>query len=239
MKYYFLNNSLNNKIVGDYDQVIEARHHCNIWEEPNFIDRIDFIKIDFEPIISNAILSKKAVLTDLINAQVIGFSLRLLISSKLKDIIKKYSGEKGQFFKSPVFYKNKEIDEYWIFYPYFFELNSIDYLDSKILIRKRKPEGGTYLEEVKVESEEEFKVQNLLKKDNEYLFISNLKIKNNFLSDFFFLNNMEGGIRYIVSEKLKQEIEEANCTGIEFQPVELSTVEWLQGGEREKIYGKA
>ena len=53
------------------------------------------------------------------------------------------------------------------------------------------------------------------------------------------LQNVQGSVKYVVSEKLKKEIEEANCTGIEFQPVELSITEWLHGGEREKIYGKA
>ena len=38
----------------------------------------------------------------------------------------------------------------------------------------------------------------------------------------------------------KKEIEDAGCTGIEFQPIELSYNEWsAPGGEREKIYGKA
>ncbi|MDL2141948.1 hypothetical protein QQY79_05410 [Flavobacterium tructae] len=239
MKYYFINNSLNNKIVGDYNQVQGAQHHCDIWEDPNFIDKIDFIKIDFQPIISNAILSRKAKLTDLINAQTTGFSLRLLISSKLKDILEKYSKEKGQFFRSPVIYQNKSIDGYWIFHPHFFESNSIDYLDSKILIRKRKSEGGTFLEKIKVENDDDFKIQNLLKNEDDYIYISNLKIKKDFHSDFFLLSNTGGGIGYIVSENLKKEIEDASCTGIEFQPVELSTTEWLHGGEREKIYGKA
>ena len=53
------------------------------------------------------------------------------------------------------------------------------------------------------------------------------------------LQYVEGGIKYIVSEKLKIEIESAGCTGIEFQPIELSLDEWLMPrGEREKIYDK-
>ena len=44
--------------MGHYNQVINAIHHCDIWENPKFIDRIDFVKIDFEPIVSNAILEK-------------------------------------------------------------------------------------------------------------------------------------------------------------------------------------
>ena len=52
------------------------------------------------------------------------------------------------------------------------------------------------------------------------------------------LQYVEGGIKYVVSDKLKKEIEDSGCTGIEFQPIELSINEWLQGGEREKIHNK-
>ncbi|MEH3112547.1 hypothetical protein [Pedobacter terrae] len=50
--------------------------------------------------------------------------------------------------------------------------------------------------------------------------------------------DVEGGVKYIVSEQLKKEIEEPGCTGIEFMPTDLSLNEWLQGGARERIYGK-
>lgn len=57
--------------------------------------------------------------------------------------------------------------------------------------------------------------------------------------DFFVLLHVEGVAKYIASEKLKNEIEHAGCTGIEFQSVELTLDEWLaQEGPREKIYGK-
>ena len=69
--------------------------------------------------------------------------------------------------------------------------------------------------------------------------ITRIVLNNTIDHDFFVLRHVEGGVQYIVSEKLKNEIEDAGRTGIEFQPVELSYTEWLQGREREKIYGKA
>lgn len=70
--------------------------------------------------------------------------------------------------------------------------------------------------------------------------INNIYLNENVNEDFFMLNYVESGVKYIASEKLKKEIEEAGCTGIEFQPIELSINEWLMsGGEREKIYGKS
>ena len=56
--------------------------------------------------------------------------------------------------------------------------------------------------------------------------------------DFITIKYAEGGIQYLVSEKLKHEIEDAGCTGIEFQPSEISFNDWLST-EREKIYGKS
>lgn len=58
------------------------------------------------------------------------------------------------------------------------------------------------------------------------------------LQCFFALRYLLGG-NFYVSENLKQEIKNASCTTIEFQPIELSYDEWsAPSGEREKIYGK-
>jgi hypothetical protein len=241
MKYYSINNSLNNKIMGNYNQVINALHHCDVWENSKFIDRIDFIKIDFEPITSNAILEKKAKLTDLINVSCVGFSLKLLISEKLKVILEKESLNKSQFFKSAVIYKNEKIDNYWITQPYLFSMEYIDFNKSILSVRVRKPQGGTEKTILKANSLNDFfKSLNFHKERGEIVSINNIFLNNNVNDDFFMLRYVEGGIKYIVSEKLKKEIEDAGCTGIEFQPIELSLNEWLMpGGEREKIYGKS
>lgn len=72
----------------------------------------------------------------------------------------------------------------------------------------------------------------------EIVTIDNILLKDDIKDDFFILRHVEGGIKYIVSENLKQEIEEEGCSGIEFRPIELSYNEWVAlGGEREKIYG--
>ena len=241
MKYFFINNSLDNKIVGDYNQVISAIHNCDVWANPMFIDRIDFVKIDFEPITSYAILEKKAKLTDLVNACSIGFSLKLLMSNKLKVILEKKSINKCQFFKSPVIYKNEKVNDYWILHPYLFNLNYIDFNKSDINVRIRKKEGGTELIKTQVNTLEGFlNIVDFHKERMEIISINKIYLNESVNEDFFILRHVEGGIKYIVSEKLKKEIEDAGFTGIEFQPIELSYNEWsAPGGEREKIYGKA
>ncbi|UQD55605.1 hypothetical protein [Flavobacterium sp. K5-23] len=58
--YYIIQESMNKKIVGKFFHAINAVHNCHVWEEPKFIGHINFEKIDFEPITSNAILEIKS-----------------------------------------------------------------------------------------------------------------------------------------------------------------------------------
>ena len=239
MGFYSITNSGNNKIVGHYNQVVNAIHHCDIWKNSKFIDRINFEKINFKPITSDAILEKKAKLTDLINANCTGFSQKLLVSEKLKEILEKNSINKCQFFQSSIIYKNEKVESYFITHPFVFSMEYINFCNSIISVRIKKLEGGTEKKLLKINSLIDFmKLQNFYKEREEIVSINNVNIYDNIDDEFFMLQYVEGGIKYVVSDKLKKEIEDSGCTGIEFQPIELSINEWLQGGEREKIYGK-
>ncbi|CAH0337537.1 hypothetical protein FVB9288_03304 [Flavobacterium sp. CECT 9288] len=239
MKYYCITNSGNKKIVGTHSQVQQAIYHCDIWDDDKFIDRVDFVKTDFEPITANAILMKKAKLTDLLSADIIGFSSKLLMSGKLKSILENNRKTGLQFCKSPVVYKNEMIEDYWTLNLY--EVNSefIDFNKSEIflmdgLFDKIKKLPITNIEEYE---KEKMQIDKIGYPSN--IYIERFVLNDNLPEDFFVLRQVEGGVKYMVSEKLKQKIEEAGCTGIEFMPSELKLTEWLHGGEREKIYGKA
>lgn len=237
MKYYSITNSLNTKILGHYPQVKSYKYHCDIWNDSKFIEHIYFTKIDFEPITANAVLHSKSKITDLISAGGMGFTLKILVSEELRRILDNNRKTGLQFFKSPIFYKESLIDNYWILNMYEVDMNFIDLQKSIIVQRIRKPEGGTTLIDAKFDSLESF-ISEINDKELEgELYFKNITIKENTHEDFFLLRYVEGGAKYVVSEKLKKEIEEAGCTGIEFQPVELSINEWLHE-EREKIYGK-
>ncbi|MDY7395725.1 hypothetical protein UMM65_10760 [Aureibaculum sp. 2210JD6-5] len=240
MNYYVIRHSLDPKIVGAHQQVEEAKYTCHVWDDPLFIDRLSFTKIDVEPKVANAILTKKSKLTDLISAPIIGFNKKLLVSSKLKKILMKYRKTGVQFFRSGVFRDNIFYEEYWILNMYEINMDFIDFKKSSFVFRKRKPEGGTYLESVNVNSYDKFK--KILSKKNELkftqFFVDEIRLADKIDQDFFVLNHVNGGVKYVVSEKLKQEIEEEGCTGIEFMPIELTLNEWLHN-ERGKIYGKA
>lgn len=89
MNFFCIRESLDKRQVGIYPQVEEALYSCDVWNEPKFVDGIEFKKVDFEPIVAKAILRKKAKPSDLISAGIIGFHLKLLMSDKLKIILEK------------------------------------------------------------------------------------------------------------------------------------------------------
>jgi len=120
----------------------------------------------------------------------------------------------------------------------------IDYTNSIINWEKKNDDYdetyGTTPIELKFSSFDEF--NNEMEKARVNLETFNVKklILKDVKEDFFMLKNVEGGAGFFVSEKLKKEIEDVGCTGIEFQPSELSYNEWLApGGERERVYGKS
>lgn len=244
MQYYKIQFTLNPKFRGSNDYIKD--YHLKIpneklfWQEPNFIGSVRNEKIDFEPYILDIELFAKSKIMDLImeGGPVSG---KLIISGKLKTILERYRETGMQFFNINILQKNKIYNDYWILNFYEIDMEYIDFHKTTFVVSKRKSEGGTYLENIDIISLDDLKNKLQDKDKNGYkqLFIERIRIKNNISSDFFALQNVEGGVKYITSEKLKNEIENAGCKGIEFMPIEMKMTEWLQGGEREKLYGKA
>lgn len=244
MKYYFLKNTLNVKIKGFYPQVKDVEYYCDVWNTPNFMGNIHFEKFPDNVILAKPILNKKANLTDLIEIWNVGFNLNLLLSGKLKNIIEKYiDKKKGEFINCPIIKDGIEYTDYWLFNGYNFNQEYIDFQNSLIKYEKQADDFETSYNTkmifLSVNSLEEFeKYVDVAKEKAEIITIQKLTLKENSIPDeFFMLRYVFSGI-YFISEKLKKEIEDAGCTGIEFQPSYLSLNEWLHN-EREKVYGKA
>lgn len=238
--YYSIRHSMNTKIVGKFFQSEKIAHNYGDIENPKFLNNIYFEKVDFEPIVPIPILHKKAKITDLISNVNAGGGLQLVISDKLKKIIEKYRTKGLQFFKTSVIKDDMKYDNYFSLNVYEINLELIDFHKSKIYETKHTFDLER---DLKIESYEHF---NQVKNEINFkgypfgILIKEIVLKSEHDFDFFALLNVEGGVKYIASEKLKQEIEDAGCTGIEFQPIELSYNEWIApSGEREKVYGKA
>lgn len=234
--YYILNHSLDLKIVGKFPQ---SENITNVdYENPDHIVNNYFKKIDyFEPIAPIPILLKKSKVTDLISNSNAGGLLHLLVSEKLKDIILKHRTEGLQFFKTHLIQNNQKIENYYSLNMWEDNMEYVDFSKSNVKVRTKKIGGGTEIKDLKLNDLEEFyEIVNHHKIKMEIVFIENINLNSIVNNCFFMLKNP---VKFIVSEKLKQEIEDASCTGIEFQPIELSYNEWTApGGEREKIYGK-
>ncbi|UPQ80067.1 hypothetical protein M0M57_04345 [Flavobacterium azooxidireducens] len=246
MKHYKLNFTLSTKVRGNSDYV--KKNHIKIpnekmfWEEPKFIGSIRNEKIDFQPYLLDIELFPNSNVNDLIMDGG-PISTKLIISGKLKSIIEEYRKSGMQFFNINILKKNEVFSDYWILNMYEFNQEFIDFSKCKIIYQEKEADFEvSYLINEKVvfiSNQDEFYA--LIKKariKDEIIWIEKLEL-NNVNEDFFILKYVNGGVGYFVSETLKQEIEDAGCTGIEFQPVELSYNEWTApGGEREQVYGQ-
>ena len=240
MEYFRVRHTLDKKkSYGHSPQVMEVKHNCHVAYEPGFIRHHSFEKIGFQPITSTPVLHPKSKKTDLIEHLGIGFSHRLVMSGKLKDIFEAHNNDRFQCFQCPIYHRGNEDKSYWIIHPYKFNQEYIDFNKSDIQIRIRDPKGGTKLQKIEISSLVDFNSSKEFYKENgSILSVCQIVLKENIRDDFFMLRGIEGGLGYFVSERLKKEIEENQCTGIEFQPIGLSINEWLiKGGERERTYG--
>ncbi|QLC67554.1 hypothetical protein LPB248_14950 [Flavobacterium sp. LPB0248] len=238
MKYYFIRHSLNKRILGHYPQIKNIIHYYTTEEAPLFIDQFNFGKTNLNLIISNITLHPTSKATDYIDVKgEIGFLFKLLISGKLKSILEKNKTLGIQFFPCTVFKNNIEYTDYWVLNYYGINYQFLDFKNSAFFVTTKFDKTN----KLDIDNENNFiEKQKEIAKEGypKGLLIDKIEIKKNNAEHFFIIQNTEDGIQYIASEKLKKEIEEANCTGIEFQPIELSLREWLHGGEREKIYEK-
>lgn len=239
MQYYFLRESINEKIMGKLPQIDDYIYHCDVSNEPKFIGNLNFKKIDFTPIPVYPILYPKSKKTDLIQRGG-SISSHLLVSSKFKNILESFKVNHIQFFKNPIVHKGVEDHNYWVINSYNVRMDLIDFDNSKVFLMKNT---FNKVEELNIRDIDSYKSKKLQILDKGYpysILVENFKLKECTKEHFFVLKDIEGGLGYIVSEKLKKEIEDAGCTGIEFQPTVLSYDEWMNPrGEREAIYGKS
>jgi hypothetical protein len=241
MTYYILNESLNSRIIGKYPQAVDAEFSCDVWDEPQFIDhkKVSFKQIDFEPFTAKAIMVKKAKLTDYMYISIMGFSLKPLVSGKLKAILEITDNQGLQFHYSPVIYQDNEVADYWVLNPYVFDMAAIDFEKADVYLMEKT---FRKVKKLAVKNHEDFIKEKGLIIEKGYpfsIYIENVYILDRITNDFLVIENVEGGINYLASEKLKQHLEAEGITGIEFQPSNLSFNQWkIQGGERERLYGK-
>lgn len=234
MNYYAIELSLDDKIMGTYFQAKDYKHNCHVYDDPDFIGQFTFKKVDVDPILSNPILDPSAKLTDIIRVSSVGFPPgSMVISDKLKLIIEASKHYGVQFFPTYLVKDKEKITGYWQSHIFDFPYSLIDYSKSSFFLKNSLTRQVHYDREIKILSYLDF---NILISELEFPFTIYIE-KFNFIKDTdldffdlrFFRNSGNCGI---VSEQLKEKIEQSGCVGIEFRPIELSVQEWIHSDPR-------
>ena len=213
--FYRIEPTLDETITGiDDAQSSSAIYPINIWD-PIYINQWGHTLIPDYVVLPIPKIKTKAKLTDLMSVYFTGSSYRLTISSRLKEILEKNGHGNIQFIPITIYYKKKYLSDYWLTNILSFDNeNGVNYKHS--LIYERNGENKI----ITINNFEDF-----IKKQNELIWPNNLFIEKLVFNKIIdeevcTIERVRGGAGYFVSEKLKQEIELAGCTGIEFLPIE-------------------
>jgi hypothetical protein len=218
--YYKLSPSSDTRVIGRCNQQFEKAEYPVPVDHPNFIANFFLQKVDLRTVLAAyPKLNPYAKRTDLISGTWYSGSPKLLISDKLKKFFEKQNHQGLQFIPTHILHNKQKILNYWFTNPYSFDNSAIDFQKSSIYLTGI---GGAILKQIKIDTEEAFNAYKNSLKIPESLLIGKLLLKNDVIKDLIILQWVNSGIGYYVSEKLKQEIEDAGCTGIEFTPAHLA-----------------
>jgi hypothetical protein len=219
--FYRVQNSLDNKVIGNVSQQFETAdysggnihsklHLSNVFFKDEDLDKI---------IVPYPILKKGAKVTDLIGGTCYGNQLRLLISNKLKNILEQADNPTLKFIKTYITHKNIIYPNYWFTHPLAFQMDLINYKLSDI--HEFNVEDYTYDKRIIINNFQDFNANRANIKVPKGLTIKKL-VLNYSVRDVLILERVKAGVSYYVSEKIKIEMENAGCTGIEFEPIEVA-----------------
>ncbi|MCA6489433.1 MAG: hypothetical protein IM577_09155 [Chitinophagaceae bacterium] len=215
--FYRIEASWDEKVTGIDDvQSGSAIYPVNIWD-PIYINQWGHTLIPDYVVLPIPKIKTKAYLTDLMTVYFTGSGGRLTISNRLKEILKKNSHGNIQFIPLTIYYKKKYLTSYWLTNIISFDNKlAINYTESLIF----ETHFITKIKIISINDYEDFKQNEIKLEWPNNLFIDKIVFKNKIDYNFCTIENVSAGVGYFVSEKLKEEIESAGCTGIEFQPIE-------------------
>ena len=230
MKYYFIRHSTDLGEIGTFSQIQKA-HYKPINKGEQRISELFFTKSYKKVVTPVGVVHGKAKLTDLMSATGQGFTLGLLISDRLKEILEKYEPKYIEFFEASVLKRRKEFKNYWLVNGYNASLYCVDF-NKTVFEYKEFTNNVSNKVEVFCEDFQEFdKIHSKHLAEKNILGaikIKRLFVRTGFNDHFFMLRHVEGGLGFLVSEQVKKDIERFGCTGIRFQPTEISFSEWNQ-----------
>ena len=216
--FYRIEPTLDEKITMINDaQSSSAIYPINIWD-PIYINQWGHTLIPDYVVLPIPKIKTKANLTDLMTVFFTGSGGRLTISSRLKEILEKNSHGNIQFIPLTIYYKKKYLSGYWLTNILSFDNEkAINFIQSIISVGDSVVLGQNAI--ISIDSYAEYKSILLKLKWPNNLLIERVVFKKSIDENICTLERVHSG-DYFISEKLKEEIESAGCTGIEFLPVE-------------------
>lgn len=216
--YYKLTPSVDTKVIGNVNSQTEDAIFPQILDGQLFSRDIFLKKIDnpLTVLTPNAILTKNARLTDVIGGASTAIVGQMIISNRLKLILEGVNDAKVQFFPLSVIEKEITHINYWLICAYDTDMEFINYAQSKIELVGL---GSQKIKDVLIQDYKHF--DSLIKEMQlpERLSITKVSLIDQCNKDLLVLSWVEGGIGFYVSKKIKSEIENSGCTGIQFSPI--------------------
>ena len=213
MGYYQIKYAVGDTVGRTFPQSQQIESKIPI-DAPNHLLSISG-KFENNVYIPDSIIEPNAKLTDLISSSPI--MMQLIISNKLKNLVQNYREDGLQFFPTKLIYKKKVIEDYWILNAFERDYSCINFKKSIISIKNNIQKTSR---EVDIKSLESFKMFLNTIKHPEYLRIEKLYLIEGNKQDLLIIDRVLGFFLFF-SEKLKNEVENAGCTGIEFEPIEV------------------
>lgn len=215
MKYYQANLSTDIKVIGAYPQCsgIPNISGFDIDSLDSDLNSMIYLKnTEFPSIVPKIAfeLSPKAILTDALH-QILISSKGMLISNRLKAILKKYTSLPHSFYPAEIHYNNSKFEYFW-YHPVVTSLDFIDYENSEFYLasitRMRKGK-------IEISSEKDFfDKRKSFKSPNKNILSSKIRILKEKARDIMFIPYINNRIHF--SGVLRDEIQASNITGFDF-----------------------
>jgi len=224
MKYYWLTNSLKTKEIGKYPQSISPISLGNITSINNENPFDDTVPINEKKIqLPGPSIHPKSKTTSYLKIDTIGFTVFLVLKNYFLEFLKDFNIPKYQAWSINIYQSKRILKEYYLFrLSYSDDYKYINYTKSEFLIGKLGNwKDPSIRKAVKVESYENYKsLLDVLQSSEDGAQIRcNKSVLNlsKYNVDMFRLIENPILIGYIVSEKLKNAIEEKHYTGMVFK----------------------
>ncbi|GAL73810.1 MULTISPECIES: hypothetical protein [Nonlabens] len=232
--------------MGNYFIIYENCRRKNFGRYPQIKDYIYKSKINSGKFIdlwigkevpNNIILEKAELLLNdnsnlthgLVPLGAIGFTGALVINNELKFLFKEHYIYGINFLPLNVYHKGVLLDNYNISHISKFDDDLIDFEKTQF-----SKTHGSYpnrvTEIIDINSKAEFyneKAKYSNPADNTYILIDKFRINENFNDiDLFALQHVFGGIKFIISEKLKSAMDELGVVCYNYRPINIGYNEW-------------